>query len=93
MRRVALLACVLTAAIVAGLSAQGGVDEKKLLNPGTDSWPGYNGDYTGRRFSPLDRINASNIKALSLAWVYRLNPGTRTRTSDRSRGLRSWWTA
>ena len=76
MRRVALLACVLTAAIVAGLSAQGGVDEKKLLNPGTDSWPGYNGDYTGRRFSPLDRINASNIKALSLAWVYRLNPGT-----------------
>ena len=50
-------------------------DQKKLLNPGTDSWPTYNGDYTGRRFSPLDEINASNIKALSLAWVYRLNPG------------------
>ncbi|MEN3336819.1 MAG: hypothetical protein V7647_495 [Acidobacteriota bacterium] len=75
MRRVALLACVLAAATAAALSAQGGVDQKRLLNPGTDSWPGYNGDYTGRRFSPLDRVNAANVKALSLAWVYRLNPG------------------
>ncbi len=23
----------------------------------TDSWPTYNGDYSGRRFSPLSKIN------------------------------------
>ena len=75
MRSVALLACALAAAGVVAISAQNGVDQKRLLNPGTDSWPGYNGDYTGRRFSPLDKINASNVKSLSLAWVYRLNAG------------------
>src|SRR5207245_948353 len=38
-----------------------------------DSWPTYHGDYTGRRFSNLKQINASNVKNLTLAWVYRLN--------------------
>src|SRR5689334_21092412 len=39
----------------------------------TDSWPTYNGDYSGRRYSTLSQINKGNVKALSLAWVYRLN--------------------
>jgi alcohol dehydrogenase (cytochrome c) len=39
-------------------------------------WPTYNGDYSGRRYSALAKINASNINSLSLAWVYRANPGT-----------------
>ena len=37
-------------------------------------WPTYNGDYSGRRYSPLSQINAGNINSLSLAWVYRANP-------------------
>jgi alcohol dehydrogenase (cytochrome c) len=45
----------------------------KLSQPPTDSWPTYNGDYSGRRFSPLSKINDSNIRSLSLAWVYRPN--------------------
>jgi alcohol dehydrogenase (cytochrome c) len=57
------------------LSGQGpkGLDPAKLLTPGTDSWPSYNGDYSGRRFSTLDKITASNVDALTLAWVFRLN--------------------
>ena len=39
----------------------------------TDAWPTYNGDYTGRRFSTLTKINADNVKHLSLAWSYRLS--------------------
>ena len=39
------------------------------------NWPTYNGDYSGRRYSPLTKLNASNIDSLSLAWVYRANPG------------------
>ncbi len=38
----------------------------------TDSWPTYNGDFTGRRFSPLTKINATNIKSLSLGWTWKL---------------------
>ena len=42
-----------------------------------DGWPTYNGDYTGRRFSALTKVNADNVKGLSLAWSYRLSaPGT-----------------
>jgi alcohol dehydrogenase (cytochrome c) len=42
----------------------------------TDAWPTYNGDYSGRRFSTLTKINADNVKHLSLAWNYRLGvPG------------------
>jgi alcohol dehydrogenase (cytochrome c) len=40
-----------------------------------EAWPTYNGDFSGRRYSPLAKINQSNINALSLAWVYRVNPG------------------
>ena len=39
----------------------------------TDSWPTYHGDYSGRRYSTLKQINATNVKSLTLAWVYRLN--------------------
>ena len=34
------------------------------------TWPTFNGDYSGRRFSTLAHINAANVKALSLAWLY-----------------------
>jgi alcohol dehydrogenase (cytochrome c) len=59
----------------ASLWAQGALDPAKLLQPPTDSWPTYHGDYSGRRYSPLSKINASNINSLSLAWVYRVNTG------------------
>lgn len=47
------------------------LDPAALLKPATDTWPTYNGDYSGRRFSTLDQINATNINSLTLAWVYR----------------------
>jgi alcohol dehydrogenase (cytochrome c) len=37
----------------------------KLLSPGRDSWPTYNGDYSGRRFSDLKQIDASNVGSLA----------------------------
>ena len=46
---------------------------------GQTDWPSYNGDYSGRRYSTLEKINQSNINALSLAWVYRPNPGREPR--------------
>ncbi|MBV8706070.1 MAG: acido-empty-quinoprotein group A, partial [Acidobacteriaceae bacterium] len=52
------------------------LDPAKLQQPPTDSWPTYNGDYSGRRFSTLSKVNAENINSLSLAWVYRINVGS-----------------
>ncbi|MDQ6698870.1 MAG: acido-empty-quinoprotein group A [Acidobacteriota bacterium] len=53
------------------LAAQS-LDPAKLLQPPTDSWPTYNGDYSGRRFSTLTKINSTNVGSLSLGWVYRI---------------------
>src|SRR5207247_1187786 len=49
------------------------LDPALLGKPPIDAWPTYNGDYSGRRFSTLKQITTSNVKNLTLAWVYRLN--------------------
>src|SRR5215475_12928907 len=67
-----LIIILLLSAVVYG---QGRLDQAEPLQPPTDSWPTYHGDYSGRRYSALKQINASNINSLSLAWVYRVNTG------------------
>jgi len=68
-----LLQVALSLAPVALLSQ--GLDPALLTRPATDAWPTYNGDYSGRRFSTLNQINQSNVKHLTLAWVYRATAG------------------
>jgi len=75
MRRRFLVPAVAVTATALLTAAQAPLDPAKLLKPGTDSWPTYNGDYSGRRFSTLTKVNANNVGALSLAWMYRLNIG------------------
>src|ERR1700691_6339056 len=53
------------------------LDPKLLQTPLADSWPTYNGDYSGRRFSALDKLNQSNIGSLSPAWEFRASAGFR----------------
>jgi acido-empty-quinoprotein group A len=66
--------------IVPGTLFGQGLDPAALLKQPPNSWPTYNGDYSGRRFSPLTQINSSNVQTLSLAWAARYtanNPGSR----------------
>ncbi len=42
----------------------------QLLAPPADSWPGYHGDYTGRRHSSLTQITPGNVNKLGLAWAF-----------------------
>jgi alcohol dehydrogenase (cytochrome c) len=58
-------------AFAAGLPAQAqNVDAKLLLHPTVDSWPGYHGDYSGRRHSDLKQITPANVNTLGLAWAF-----------------------
>ena len=57
--------------LLAALAGAQILDPAKLLKLPTDTWPTYNGDYSGRRFSPLSQINATNVGSLSMAWMYR----------------------
>jgi alcohol dehydrogenase (cytochrome c) len=67
--KVGLLVCAFF--LGPGLAAGQGLDPAALLRPATDTWPTYNGDYSGRRYSTLDQINQGNIGSLTLAWIYR----------------------
>ncbi len=73
------LLSILVAVLPAALAAQM-LDPALLLKPPTNAWPTYNGDYSGRRFSPLTQINQSTIKTLNLAWIYRAIPGETPRS-------------
>ena len=71
MKNLSLLA-LSAAFVMAGtcsLPAQN-VDDQMLLHPPKDSWPGYQGDYSGRRHSPLTQITPQNVGDLTLAWAF-----------------------
>jgi len=71
-----LLLAALVGLTPIALSGQGkGLDPADLLKPLADSWPTYNGDYSGRRYSALAHINRTTVKNLTLAWVMTLNDG------------------
>src|ERR1700760_2774431 len=66
--------CAFLALAPASLWAQG-LPQATLLKQPTDAWPTYNGDYSGKRYSPLTQINSSNVHTLSLAWATRFSAG------------------
>lgn len=58
-----------------------GADAQMLLHPPADSWPGYHGDYSGRRHSSLQQITPQNVKDLSLAWAFQTNQSAAIKSS------------
>ncbi len=63
-------ALVVAALSVPALMRAQGVDDEMLVHPPADSWPGYHGDYSGRRHSSLTQITPQNVKSLALAWAF-----------------------
>jgi alcohol dehydrogenase (cytochrome c) len=64
----------------------GGVTPQELLQPLKDSWPTYNGDYTGKRYSALTQVNRTNVKDLTLGWMTRLHEGAGPAQPDDNEG-------
>jgi alcohol dehydrogenase (cytochrome c) len=64
----------------AAMLAQG-VDQQMLLHPPNDSWPGYHGDYSGRRHSTLTQITPQNVQNLALAWAFQTNQSALIKSS------------
>ena len=52
-----------------------------LLHPPAESWPGYHGDYSGRRHTSLTQITPENVKNLSLAWAFQTDQTTPIKSS------------
>ena len=72
MKRLAYTVLLLIPAFAFG---QGGLDPAEILKPLSDQWITYSGDYSGKRYSALKKINQSSVKNLSLSWVSRLTTG------------------
>ncbi len=51
-----------------------GLDPAAIREPGK-AWPTLNGDYSGRRNSPLTQISKGNVAKLTQAWKYSPNAG------------------
>ena len=64
------------------------LDPEAFHRPPTDTWPTYNGDYSGRRYSTLSQINASNVKSLGLAWTHHVDFGCESYAQQASEGRR-----
>ncbi|WP_337185182.1 PQQ-dependent dehydrogenase, methanol/ethanol family [Phenylobacterium sp.] len=63
------LALVAAASLAACQKPAGNVDAERLLAAASNAeWLSYGKDYSEQRFSPLDKVNASNVKDLGLAW-------------------------
>ena len=75
---------------VAALGQGAGVSPQDLLLPLKDSWPTYNGDYTGKRYSLLTQVNRSNVKNLTLGWMTQLTRGRRESCTGIRRQGRPW---
>ncbi|MEQ8659233.1 MAG: PQQ-binding-like beta-propeller repeat protein, partial [Gammaproteobacteria bacterium] len=57
-----------TLATVAGAGAATTVDDATLTSPDAADWPGYGRDYSEQRMSPLDQVDATNVRRLGVAW-------------------------
>ncbi len=64
------------------------LDPAALKKLPTDTWPTYNGDYSGQRHSPLKQINASNVRSLQLLWTHRVDFGAESFAQQASEGRR-----
>ncbi len=71
-----LLPASLLLASMPSMGQVSGVTPEDLLKPLKDSWPTYNGDYTGKRFSALTQVNRANVKQLTLAWTSQVTAGS-----------------
>jgi glucose dehydrogenase len=53
------------------------VDTARIAGGDPNDWPAYHQSYNGWSYSPLDQINANNVKDLQVAWI--AVPGHATR--------------
>jgi acido-empty-quinoprotein group A len=69
-------AAVIAGAVLigSGHAATGAIslDPGTIGQPPVRSWPTFNGDYSGRRYSTLTQITPANVNRLRVQWIYKI---------------------
>src|SRR5579864_9062499 len=74
--------CLLNAADKSYVSGKLDVQAEDLLTqPVSANWISYNGDYSGRRYSALNGINATNVGQLRAQWGFHAQNTNRLETT------------
>jgi glucose dehydrogenase len=74
-----ICAAIATAALAAASLAAQHVSPGVFLDPNeigkapVTSWPTFNGDYSGERYSTLTQIKPANVNRLAQQWVYKIS--------------------
>jgi acido-empty-quinoprotein group A len=69
-----ILAAIATAALAVAASPvlHVSLDPGALGKAPVTSWPTFNGDYSGQRYSTLTQINPKNVSRLMQSWTYKI---------------------
>jgi acido-empty-quinoprotein group A len=87
MNRFQILPSLALAILPLSLAAQM-LNPANLLSPPADTWPTYNGEYSGQRYSKLTQINSSNVNSLALVWTSRVDFGPQSFAQQANEGRR-----
>ena len=63
-----------TGMVARGAEMGAGIPFADVANPKPGTWPTYDGNMSGNRFSPLNQINTSNVERLAPKWMFTI-PG------------------
>jgi quinohemoprotein ethanol dehydrogenase len=71
----ALASCNKGQASADSAGTPGNIDQQRLENADSDldNWLGYGRTYAEQRYSPLEQVNAGNVKQLGVAWAVELD--------------------
>ena len=61
---------ILAVAIGQAAQSYSPVTDQRLVNPEPENWLMYRGTYDGWGYSPLEQINAANVRNLAPAWTF-----------------------
>lgn len=64
-----LMACLVSASLIAPLAASANSDLEKLMN-NSDNWAAQAGDFSNHRYSKLKQVNKENVNKLQVAWTF-----------------------
>src|SRR5271168_5160823 len=72
----ACLCAAIAAALLANAASDGprvSLDPATIGKPAVTSWPTFNGDYSGRRYSTLTGIGPGSVDRLVQRWVFKIS--------------------